>query len=525
MSFTRYFNPADPMMLARCYARLDPRTRDRTFEPASKQPNYALMYPSDEPEDERTKQNGRWKRQQNNAGRMSSLNCIRAAEANADAANGQVLDEVFEGKRLVDLADGITAVPSLSSDDISAYAFVRNTGELVQSTEGLRRQVEEALAARAAAAGNQPRTPTNAEEEHEDDDDDDDDDEDAAAAAGFGAEAGAGAGAGAGIGGGDGSFATPPSRPPGRRRGVLGGANTSGSSGSGRRRSPFASFRLRRLRVSVGGRRIGSTSPGSTKSGSSRDTVSPRSSLSYGGEGEDEEGGGHGGVDPPAAGFGGMQDLLRDDDDDGGANGDEDDEYEGIAEVRGGLRGNGGRSGGDDRRRRDRGGGRRDRGRSRRRTLVGPFALGRGDDVEVRALQERIVKLERALQDERNANEIIFDCASEQRGMIFEDVGDLREQLDNRNKQVDVLKKQVSALKTQVAPLEKSVKDVLGRLEGADTKEAKKSKGGIVSWWNFGFVLLVLVAATVPIGHLQKLQRLSSLIFDVATNPEFYTGT
>ena len=143
-------------MLARCFALLDPRTRDLDFEKASQKPGYALMYPSDKPKRERNNQNKQWLRQKGNTvASQSSLKCIREAEANADAASGQVLNKVFEGKRLVDLADDITAVPSLSSDAISAYAFIkRYTGELVESTADRRRQVEEALATRAPFAEN-----------------------------------------------------------------------------------------------------------------------------------------------------------------------------------------------------------------------------------------------------------------------------------------------------------------------------------------------------------------------------------
>ena len=121
----------------------------------SEMPNYDLMYPTPEEEnaDEGLKdRTGKYyiKNRDTDLCRFKAMNCIRAAQGTA-----VVVGTVMEGKRLIDLADGITAVPSLSSDAISAYAFVkRTTGELVESTADRRRQVEGALASHAPFAEN-----------------------------------------------------------------------------------------------------------------------------------------------------------------------------------------------------------------------------------------------------------------------------------------------------------------------------------------------------------------------------------
>ena len=156
-----HHDPTVARVVAMNYAMCDQSLNGiNGFLKQSQQPNYDLMYPTPEESNadkglKNRTQTYYYNHRDTNGGRFKALNCIRAAEANADAANGQVLHEVFEGKRLVDLADNITAVPSLSTDDISAYAFVnRTTGELVESTADRRRQVEEALAARAPFAEN-----------------------------------------------------------------------------------------------------------------------------------------------------------------------------------------------------------------------------------------------------------------------------------------------------------------------------------------------------------------------------------
>ena len=142
-----YYAATDLSCVLAAFARCDAETRVLSFERASQvHPNYSAMYVK------HCNQNRQWGRTKNDdEGRRRSLGCIRQAEANADAAGGQVLDPALEGKRLVTLADGITAVPSLASD---VYAFVREaTGELVQPTEELLNQLQTALGTNAPAGG------------------------------------------------------------------------------------------------------------------------------------------------------------------------------------------------------------------------------------------------------------------------------------------------------------------------------------------------------------------------------------
>ena len=147
-----YHDPTNARVVAMNFAICDQSLNGISgLKRISNMPNYDLMYPSEKEHlaDSRLRDNtGRYYKdnRHKNSVRFSALNCIRAAEGTA-----VVVGTVLEGKRLIDLADNITAVPSLSTDDISAYAFVRNTGELVEQTEELRQELRAALGPNAPA--------------------------------------------------------------------------------------------------------------------------------------------------------------------------------------------------------------------------------------------------------------------------------------------------------------------------------------------------------------------------------------